>query len=121
MNLAIIEREITLNDPTIRQISIRAFTYNGDQTLIAFICFKNCTSDMDLSENIKPHIYSEYRLNLEDLKSKLHRSLEKHMIPAFYIPVSHIPLTLSGRVNQNKLRTFLISLPSKDLESYMIL
>ncbi|KAF5854727.1 hypothetical protein ETB97_012913, partial [Aspergillus alliaceus] len=50
--------------------------------------------------------------------AQLHESLPNYMVPAVFLPVHHIPLTVTGKANRRWLREQAASLSRQQLEAY---
>lgn len=79
-------------------------TSSGSQpTLVAFIAPSNATASGDIK--IAP---PDEQLDkaLADANAELVKVLPRFMVPTAYVPVSHVPLLISGKVDRKKLREF---------------
>ncbi|KAH8590113.1 hypothetical protein B0O99DRAFT_691957 [Bisporella sp. PMI_857] len=90
---------------------------NG-QELVAFFSFENTppslTENHDVSELsaskaciIDPSINRRLPSLIWRIKSRIEYSLPRYMAPSFYIPISHIPITRSGKQDRNQLTSLL--------------
>lgn len=55
---------------------------------------------------------------LPSILGSLHCSLPEYMIPKFFLPISHLPLTASGKVDRRRLREAAAQLSGDDLKFY---
>lgn len=60
----------------------------------------------------------QFRLDVEHLKATMPQFLPEHMLPAIYLPLQYIPLTLTGKIDRRKLRERMCQLDRETLESY---
>ncbi|KAL4962973.1 uncharacterized protein BDV14DRAFT_202222 [Aspergillus stella-maris] len=61
---------------------------------------------------------SVFETQREAVDSQLQRSLPPFMVPTFYIPVSRIPLSATGKTNRRKLRDLVAAFPVASLQLY---
>lgn len=82
---------------------IKPISSGSQPTLVAFIAPNNATASGDVK--IAP---SDKQLDkaLADANAELVKVLPRFMVPTAYVPVSHIPLLISGKVDRKKLREF---------------
>lgn len=60
----------------------------------------------------------QFRLDVEHLKAAMPQFLPEHMVPAIYLPLQYIPLTLTGKIDRRKLRERMCRIDREALESY---
>lgn len=79
-------------------------TSSGSQpTLVAFIAPNHATASGDIKIAAPDEQLDKA---LTDANAELIKMLPRFMVPTAYIPVSHIPLLISGKVDRKKLREF---------------
>ncbi|MFN1238321.1 AMP-binding enzyme [Paenibacillus larvae] len=62
--------------------------------------------DITDSENIKflcAYLMSDQPINTENLINELAKVLPKYMIPAYFVQLDYLPLTLNGKLNRKGL------------------
>jgi amino acid adenylation domain-containing protein/non-ribosomal peptide synthase protein (TIGR01720 family) len=92
----------TVLDGAARQVIAEVFTpqQSGNAILVAFIELSAASSDISETELYKLAAVITSRVD-ESLASRL----PAHMIPSFYVPVSSIPVTGTGKTDRKTLRT----------------
>ncbi|MEM6848570.1 MAG: amino acid adenylation domain-containing protein [Pseudomonadota bacterium] len=83
----------------VAQAAVVARTAGGDTQLMAYLVPAE-TSD---TERTGGPSLAEDRIDLEQVRSALKRTLPDHMVPSGYGILSHLPLTASGKVDRNAL------------------
>ncbi|KAJ5618098.1 hypothetical protein N7537_003212 [Penicillium hordei] len=62
---------------------------------------------------------SSLRLAFATLRHELLEVLPTYMVPLFYVPVAHIPLNTSGKLDRRAVEVFLREIPSSSLAGYI--
>ncbi|KAL3420091.1 hypothetical protein PVAG01_08590, partial [Phlyctema vagabunda] len=70
--------------------------------LVAFICFKSGTANSDSQSESLGDDATATTIDL--LETQLADSLPTYMIPSMFVPLEHMPLTMSKKVDRRKLR-----------------
>nr|AGS32023.1 lysergyl peptide synthetase subunit 1 [Epichloe coenophiala] len=101
------------------KVVVDAVTFTGHTSIIAFITAAEHSDlenedDADRSPDVKV-ITQDFEIQAADAATKLQSILPKHMVPTIYLPVGHIPMSRSGKVDRKKLRSLAISLPRETL------
>jgi amino acid adenylation domain-containing protein len=60
-------------------------------------------SDNNRETYLCAYYVSAQQLNVEEIKTQLNQKLPPYMIPAFFVPLDEIPLTVNGKVDHNAL------------------
>ena len=92
-----------------------------DAILVAFYYGDNVSNDNsgDLDSLILDAT-DDVRGQLVRVESVLAQTLPPYMIPSMYIPLRHMPMTVSGKCDRRKLRESLQELPSAQLGHYRL-
>ncbi|KAJ5301533.1 hypothetical protein N7508_006396 [Penicillium antarcticum] len=127
-----VEHCITSSCTAIRTAAVECIKIreqNNRVSLVAFIC-PQADEDWGQSLNDQPaeahgleligstsdHFYSI----IESLEKSLRELLPAYMVPSFFIPLTDVPLSLSGKVNRRLLRDQSTSWPLKRLQLYQL-
>ncbi|PYI23428.1 acetyl-CoA synthetase-like protein [Aspergillus violaceofuscus CBS 115571] len=84
------------------------------QTLVAFLYLGGHSDELMMPLN------PEVTAQLRTLEKSLSETLPSYMVPSLFIPISHIPMTISGKVDRIVLRRAVSTLSSAQLEMYAL-
>ncbi|CAG7953676.1 unnamed protein product [Penicillium nalgiovense] len=87
------------------------------QTLVAFLYLD--APSVDKGPLFVP-LASDVTEQLRTLEKNLAETLPSYMVPSLFIPISHIPMTISGKVDRIALRRALQCLSAEQLEMYAL-
>ncbi|KAE8382027.1 hypothetical protein BDV26DRAFT_49940 [Aspergillus bertholletiae] len=87
------------------------------QTLVAFLKMET-VSPTD-NELFVPLSF-EFTAKLRALENVLSETLPVYMLPSLFIPISHIPMTISGKVDRIALRRAVFGLSPEQMEMYAL-
>nr|AGS31967.1 lysergyl peptide synthetase subunit 1 [Epichloe amarillans] len=101
------------------KVVVDAVTFTGHTSIIAFITAAE-HSDLENEDDAvrSPDvrvITQDFEIRAADAATKLQSILPRHMVPTIYLPVGHIPMSRSGKVDRKKLRSLALSLPRETL------
>ena len=102
------------------QVIVDAVTLESGQTLVAFLLLEDGLSDGGTKSLIYPPD-SARRAQLESLEKVLAHILPSYMIPSIFVPISRIPIGITGKVDRPGLRQPLLTLTDDELAVYMLL
>ncbi|KAB8227342.1 uncharacterized protein BDW43DRAFT_316928 [Aspergillus alliaceus] len=92
--------------------------------LVAFVCphetvdWGQSTSSDSSGLEVIENLQDRYYLDIAGLVSQLRERLPSYMIPSFFIPVSRMPLTMSGKLKRRSLREEVSRWPIEKLLCY---
>lgn len=81
-------------------VVLSASMSNGDSKLAAFLSLGDSSDEFVIAT---PSLATKCATLTQKLKTQLPRLLPHYMIPATYIPLSHMPLTISGKTDRTRL------------------
>ncbi|OJJ94691.1 hypothetical protein ASPACDRAFT_37457 [Aspergillus aculeatus ATCC 16872] len=84
------------------------------QTLVAFLYLGGHSDELMMP--LTPEVTAQLRA----LEKSLSETLPSYMVPSLFIPISHIPMTISGKVDRIVLRRSVSTLSSAQLEMYAL-
>ncbi|KAI0546770.1 hypothetical protein F4679DRAFT_401148 [Xylaria curta] len=98
---------------------------NAQPMLVAFVCQDASASHENDKSPVrsvsllrKPsHLFSQWT---QDAESQIAKSLPGYMIPAVFFPLSHMPLTKTGKLDREKLRVTASGLTLDELGQFMV-
>ncbi|KAJ5107402.1 Nonribosomal peptide synthetases (NRPS) [Penicillium angulare] len=79
-----------------------------------------CALISGTEDTILAHPTEAFRLQAAEVHSGLRNELPAYMVPTVYIPLSHVPLTMSGKVDRRQLREEVERLSSTEIDAYRI-
>ncbi|OOF90053.1 hypothetical protein ASPCADRAFT_157524 [Aspergillus carbonarius ITEM 5010] len=89
---------------------------SGNQaTLVAFIS-SQATKGVDTTELSSVELPEELSKTLSEADAEVKKVLPRYMVPTAYIPVSHIPVLISGKTDRRRLRQFGTSVDLRELD-----
>jgi amino acid adenylation domain-containing protein/non-ribosomal peptide synthase protein (TIGR01720 family) len=90
--------------------------------LVAFICFPSASISKEemQGEELLLLPSTEFRAACAVAESRLSESLPSFMVPAVFLPVSHIPVTASGKTNRRGLREQVERLSWEMMQEYRV-
>ncbi|PIG81413.1 nonribosomal peptide synthase [Aspergillus arachidicola] len=89
--------------------------------LVAFVCPKETPRWGTASDNqlgIVEALSSQFYLDIERISRELQESLPSYMIPSIFVPLSSIPLTLTGKANRRLLLETVARWPEDRFATY---
>ncbi|USP76438.1 non-ribosomal peptide synthetase [Curvularia clavata] len=98
VELTLIEHHVRKVLPDLVHVAVEVITTASDkiQLLAAFLEFKDSTTDM--------HLSGELRSTLIEAQRNLSKQIPRHMIPSLFLPLAAMPLSASGKINRRELR-----------------
>nr|AEV21218.1 lysergyl peptide synthetase subunit 1 LPS1 [Periglandula ipomoeae] len=60
-------------------------------------------------------VNQDFQAKLASAASKLQLALPKHMVPSVYLPIRHVPMSESGKIDRRRLKSLVLSLSPEDL------
>ncbi|PYI03599.1 nonribosomal siderophore peptide synthase Sid2 [Aspergillus sclerotiicarbonarius CBS 121057] len=89
---------------------------SGNQaTLVAFVS-SQATKGVDTTELSSVELPEELGQALSEADAEVKKVLPRYMVPTAYIPVSHIPVLISGKTDRRRLRQFGTSVDLRELD-----
>lgn len=122
LELGEVEYNIKANLPSAQRVVAQVVSRTGaasDKQLVAFI---------HISDGVAENGGSSQAVNLTDALSKelvdlqiaLAQALPSYMVPFMYIPVSSIPLTVAGKINERALKKLVVDLAEEKVAEYAL-
>lgn len=87
-----------------------------EPTLAAFILYPK--KEANVVKGMIDETSKEFQSDIAVVEPKIRAALPKYMIPSLYIPLIHMPLTISGKVSRRQLREWAAGLEWEHLASY---
>ncbi|KAJ6023763.1 AMP-dependent synthetase/ligase [Penicillium herquei] len=116
VELGEIEHAILESMPTATHVTVDAVVL-PPQTLVAFLYAEDQTAEKGpLFMPLNPEMTSKLRF----LEKNLSQKLPSYMVPSMFIPISHIPMTISGKVDRIALRRNVLALSAEHMEMYAL-
>ncbi|PNP75510.1 hypothetical protein FNYG_11139 [Fusarium nygamai] len=118
MELGEVEHHISTYTQSAVEIITDVFTPpNGTATLVACISLKGHETKGDECQvEVDEQVLTRFSAMLSGLDSYLSRMLPAYMIPTLYMPVTHIPLTPSGKKDRKSIRLMLACVTVNQLQ-----
>ncbi|MCJ1282185.1 hypothetical protein MMC26_001508 [Xylographa opegraphella] len=120
IELGEIEHAIAKSLTGLVQVIVDAVVLESGQALVAFLLLEDDLSEADTKNLIYPPD-SARRAKLESLEKVLAHILPSYMIPSIFVPISRIPIGITGKVDRPGLRRPLQALTDDELAVYMLL
>ncbi|MCJ1378651.1 hypothetical protein MMC17_001750 [Xylographa soralifera] len=120
IELGEIEHAIAKSLTGLVQVIVDAVTLESGQALVAFLLLEDALSEGETNNLIYPPD-SARKTQLESLEKVLAHILPSYMIPSIFVPISRIPIGISGKVDRPGLRLPLLTLTDDELAVYMLL
>nr|RBQ92261.1 hypothetical protein FVER53263_11762 [Fusarium verticillioides] len=125
IELAEIEYHVQAHLPDCIQAAVDIVVPQSKTSTKALAVFFTSDDDFEdtLTQNVDPLLasMSSASTNLaQSLKSALRDALPSYMVPAIYIPLSKMPLTLAGKLDRQRLKTIAKSVPAQLMASYKL-
>ncbi|KAF3481939.1 nonribosomal peptide synthase [Arthroderma uncinatum] len=102
----------------VAEVATPAARKGARPVLIAFINEHDRGSVLEETSLIIPHCPLFLSNWLDRVRPKMQASLPSYMVPTLALPISHMPLTLTGKTDRRRLRAIVEQLTITDLESY---
>ncbi|OGM44001.1 nonribosomal peptide synthase [Aspergillus bombycis] len=116
VELGEIEHAILENLPGAAHVTVDSVVL-PPQTLVAFLKMENAfPTENELFVPLSP----EFTAELRALEKVLSEKLPVYMLPSLFIPISHIPMTISGKVDRIALRRAVPGLSHEQMEMYAL-
>lgn len=116
VELGEIEHAIMASMPETKHITVDAVVL-PPQTLVAFL-------HMDAPNAKKAQLFMPLDTKMQDqlrgLENTLSKTLPIYMVPGLYIPITRIPMTISGKVDRIALRRAVSGLSTEQVEMYAL-
>ena len=120
IELGEIEHAVAKSLTGLVQVIVDAITFESGQALVAFLLLEDGLSEGGTKNLIYPPD-SARRAQLESLEKVLAHILPSYMIPSIFVPISRIPIGITGKVDRPGLRQPLLLLTDDELAVYMLL
>ncbi|KAJ5810979.1 hypothetical protein N7447_010495 [Penicillium robsamsonii] len=116
-----IEHQIAQKLPQAQTTVVHLLELDTKMFLVAAIQFrKDGEQTAADTKSLKPLVpTSSLRSAFATLRHGLLEVLPTYMVPLFYVPVAHIPLNTSGKLDRRAVETFLRGIPSSSLAAYI--
>jgi acyl-CoA synthetase (AMP-forming)/AMP-acid ligase II/acyl carrier protein len=92
------------------QVKIRGYRIELEEVKLALLSLDEiedavviAKENANSEKQLVAYIVVKSEINMSDLRAKLKKSLPEYMIPALYVELDAIPLTLNGKVDKNSL------------------
>lgn len=119
VELGEIEHAITENLSNLVHVTVDAVAF-PPQTLVAFLYMKDGSHTSSKTSDILVPLTPEIQAELKALEKALTELLPIYMVPAMFISLSHIPMTISGKVDRIQLRAATLNLSTEQREAYCL-
>jgi amino acid adenylation domain-containing protein len=96
-------------------VVLSACTSNGDSKLAAFLSVGDSSDEVGIA-TASPA--TKCFTLIQKLKTQLPQFLPRYMIPATYVPLSHMPLTISGKTDRTRLVQIAQGLSAQQLATF---
>jgi amino acid adenylation domain-containing protein/non-ribosomal peptide synthase protein (TIGR01720 family) len=116
VELGEIEHAILSNMPGAVHITVDSVVL-PPQTLVAFLYLNSQSAEQG---PLFMSLTSSMTDQLRALEKDLSETLPGYMVPSLFIPISHIPMTISGKVDRIALRRAVLCLSTDQLEMYAL-
>ncbi|MCJ1392592.1 hypothetical protein MMC18_005462 [Xylographa bjoerkii] len=120
IELGEIEHAIAKSLAGLAQVIVDAVTLESGQALVAFLLLEDGVAEGKSGNLIYPPD-SPRRVQLECLEKALAHILPSYMIPSIFVPITRIPIGITGKVDRPGLRQPLLTLSDDELAAYMLL
>jgi amino acid adenylation domain-containing protein len=102
------------------KVMVDVIAFGDRTTLVAFILPRQhadtgSTAHLSQAPQLQEQT-SEFASLIYKANSELRRKLPSYMVPAMYLPVGHIPMSRSGKIDRNQLKEFASSLSPSTLD-----
>ncbi|RYP10940.1 hypothetical protein DL764_000376 [Monosporascus ibericus] len=105
--------------PFARKVVVEAMAFTNRTSIIAFIMSAEHPDPQKGADIVRPleleEITQEFEIRVANAASKLRSTLPRYMVPTAYLPVRHIPMSRSGKIDRRQLRSLALSLPRETL------
>lgn len=98
-------------------VDLASVPYSNDVKLMVFLGFG--VTSPDTSNPVVLAALDQAAVYLHEFRSRLAHVVAPNMIPALVIPVSRIPLNLSGKTDRKRLRELLSRLTAEEVAAYI--
>ena len=118
VELAEVEHHLRKRLPPSMRIAAEVITPDGnpnDKTLVAFLEESEGGEKLDENNGEFGSPSLELRKALEGLDSELGAEIPVYMIPSAYVPLRHMPVMVSGKIDRKQLRSIGSSLSKREL------
>jgi aryl carrier-like protein len=112
-----IEHHIKLHLGSQSLPSVQVVKVVSSSTLIAFISVTGKTAPNEKNAIVSP-LDEDTAQNLRGLDEDLRSVLPTYKVPSYYLPVAHMPLNASGKINGKALRQWAVDLSPEELAKY---
>ncbi|GAB1200474.1 hypothetical protein APSETT444_009847 [Aspergillus pseudonomiae] len=116
VELGEIEHAILENLPGAAHVTVDSVVL-PQQTLVAFLKMENA---FPTENELFVPLSAEFTAELRALEKVLSETLPVYMLPSLFIPISHIPMTISGKVDRIALRRAVPGLSHEQMEMYAL-
>ncbi|KNG89441.1 nonribosomal peptide synthase [Aspergillus nomiae NRRL 13137] len=116
VELGEIEHAILENLPGAAHVTVDSVVL-PQQTLVAFLKMENA---FPTENELFVPLSAEFTVELRALEKVLSETLPVYMLPSLFIPISHIPMTISGKVDRIALRRAVPGLSHEQMEMYAL-
>ncbi|GLB22897.1 nonribosomal peptide synthase [Aspergillus tubingensis] len=87
----------------------------GQATLVAFVA-SQASKGIDSTEVTSVELPEELSKTLSQADAEVKKVLPRYMVPTAYIPVSHVPVLISGKTDRRRLRQFGTTVDLRELD-----
>ena len=120
IELGEIEHAIVKSLTGLAQVIVDAVTLENGQALVAFLMLEDGPAEGEPENLIYPPSPAK-RAQFESLEKLLADMLPSYMIPSIFVPITRIPIGITGKVDRVALRQPLLKLSDDELAVYMLL
>ncbi|KAF7133605.1 hypothetical protein CNMCM5793_004734 [Aspergillus hiratsukae] len=101
-------------------VAAAAIPKMDEKPLIAAFIYCDKYIIMEEHSVVVTHPTEEFRMDMKTVEEKMAAALPEYMRPSVYLPLSYIPMTITGKVDRQALQETLRSLTRRELMAYML-
>jgi amino acid adenylation domain-containing protein len=119
VELGEIESQLKARLPSETHVVVEVIVPQGQgaqATLVAYIAAQT-TKSHAVSDLASARLPDELRASLASMNSELAKVLPRYMVPTAYIPVNHIPILISGKVDRKRLKAYGAAVDLRELDN----
>nr|QIW91877.1 NRPS [Phialomyces arenicola] len=117
-----IEHQIVQQLPGAQTAVVHLLEHDTQMSLVAVMDFKSDSNhgqgEVETFGTLAPT--STLRSAFNELRQSLLQVLPAYMVPAIYVPVAHMPMNISGKLDRRAVHTLLTTVPAGSLGRYMV-
>lgn len=121
IELGEVEEHVRQALPTAREVVaeiVKPSDATAQSTLTAYVLAGDAGSSTIDYSSLWVSASDDLRAQIQDAEAILQARIPNHMIPAVFLPLAHVPFTISGKIDRRLLREEASKLSRKGLRSY---